>query len=890
MRYFSFKPFVTLTPSLIVGSIVLPVFVLPVAGQAPPAPTTNSANVKAPVGPPPAAGAKPEASKPPEKEKDINEFVKEYEKIDGLWTLYRKKKAASDSILMEVTEAQLGKLYLIQCTASTGLSQTPLNAFQGSPLGDIPFRMSMVDDSRIVFIEPNLEARAPKDKAMQRTAERGYPDTILQSFDIKARQKERNSYLIDVTDWFKSDIPDISGRFAPGPGRPSGYAFDRPYAYIDSLKSFPENIVIRSMYKLNRAGNGPGERAYPFAISYNLSALPQTDYVPRFSDIRIGYFLTSYRDISDPSNTDQGVNLIERWNLKKKDPNAPLSDPVKPIKWYMDNGIPVKYREAVKQGLLMYNKAFEEIGIKNAIVVEQMPDNADFDIADVRYNIIRWTNGNPFAIALMRANPLTGELLNAAINMDAVFAAGGASDFDGFVDPSRFFPAKSATTSENDRNGNCDYASAGLADANAGMTMAELMAPEGVPFDKEAYVRQRITQVVSHELGHCLGLRHNFIASKSYTDAQLADPVFVAKNGATSSVMDYIPFNLYALGTKDVPHFSQTVGPYDKWAVAYGYTDFGAKTSEEELPRLRQIASQTNGFGHAFQTDGMADSWDPNIARFDFTSDPLSYVSRRMQVSDNLMRTLDKRAPKSGDSFYEFTRGYARLFNYYVGATVYATRYIGGMNVSSNFKGDPGQKAPLTPVSVTDQKRALNLINQYVFAPTAFNYPKRYFSLLTPNPNNLGGEAGADAHRYPVFDTISGFQAQTLENVFASDAQNRIVNNEFRVINPSETLTLATLYRSVTGNIWSELKTNAEISGLRRSLQREHLDLLIETALGKRTGTPRDGVTLAGDQLRSLRGQIATALPNAKGEYGQPFLRECLNRIDRALGAVTVTN
>ena len=382
----------------------------------------------------------------------------------------------------------------------------------------------------------------------------------------------------------------------------------------------------------------------------------------------------------------------------------------------------------------MYNKAFEAAGFKDAIVVEQMPDKADFDIADVRYNVIRWTNGNPFAIALLRANPMTGEMLNAAINMDAVFATGGASEYDGFVTPSF---AKHAQEPDG-QNGLCEYDRQSMADMNAGMTILDLMAPDGVPFDKETYIQQRITQVVAHEMGHCLGLRHNFIASKAYTLAQLGDPAFVAENGCSSTVMDYNPFNLSALGKKGVAFYSPSIGPYDKWAITYGYADFGAKAPEDELPRLHQIASQTNLPGHLYQSDGMADDWDPNISRFDFSSDPLAYVSKRMQISDNLLRTLDTRLPKPGDSYYEFTRGFSRLLNYYTGATIYTTRYIGGMNVSNNFKGDPGEKPTIKPVSGIEQKRALNLLNQYVFAPTALNFPKRYYTMMAPEPEQPG--------------------------------------------------------------------------------------------------------------------------------------------------------
>jgi hypothetical protein len=877
----------------------------------PPAPGTNVPQppAKSPTTTPNPAQV-PTAPKPPEQDKNIDDYLKDgYDKIPGVFHLFRKKKGTNDTVLLEVSDEEMKRLYLVQATASTGLSGTRVGIFQGAPLDDIPFRMRVTDDSRILFVQPNLDYRAPGDPAMQRTTQRGFPETILGSFEIKARQKDRNSYLIDVTPWFKSDIGEFSGGLGQGVG---SYNIDPSYTYLDSIKNLPENLVIRTAFRLNRIGPVGGPRSLPFFVSYNVSILPETNYLPRIGDIRVGYFEVAFRDISDPSNYDQNVNYIKRWNIKKADPNAPLSPPVKPITFYLSNDIPEKYRDAVRQGILLHNKSFEAIGIKDAIVVEQMPDNADWDIADVRYNIIRWTQGNPFAIALFRANPVTGEILNAAINMDAVFATGGASEFDTFANPRKVPVTESGPlahlqslmqpqtpVSESDEVLNwlaakhpnasgiqCTYPAEGAADANFGMLALSLMEPEGT-FDKDAYIKQRITQVVCHEMGHCLGLRHNFVASTSYTMQQLSDPAFVKTHGVASTVMDYLPFNVSAINKKGVDYFSQTVGEYDMHAIQYGYTDFGAKTSKDELDRLKAIASEYNQPGKEYIGDGGADAYDPRVARFDLSADPLTYIEKKAQVSDALLRTLSTRLPKNGESYYEFTRQFYGLLNGYLGAVIYAPRYIGGINLSNNFKGDPGEKLPYEPVSGEQQKRALNLLNRYVFGPTAFNYPKANYLKFQPNPNNLGSEVSADARIYPIYDSLSDFQQRILVTLFIPSTQDRLVNNEFRSM---DTLTLASLYRTVSSNIWSELTTGQEITGLRRDLQRTDLDLLIATALEKLPGVPRDGVTLAWEQLRTLRAQITTALPKAPGEYGKAHLTDCLQRINRAFNAQTLTS
>ncbi|GAB4467630.1 MAG: zinc-dependent metalloprotease [Armatimonadaceae bacterium] len=842
--------------------------------------------------------------KKPEKPKTIDELVKDFEKIEGVFTFYRKVENGKDTLYMEVPETALNKMYLLQATASTGLASTRFGYFQGEPLGDIAIELRRAGEDKIVIVEPVLSHRADNAE-MKRTIERGIPVTILHTADIKAQQEERKSFLIDANEFFKTDIPEFSAGLGTGPG---SLTLDGRFTYIDSLKVFPENAVIRTMYKLNRVGpaNLGGPRAVPFAVSYNLSAIKESSYKPRVADPRVGYFLTTYKNISDNANYDQNVSLIQRWNLEKADPNAPLSPPKKPLVWYMSNDIPLKYRDAVKRGLLMYNKAFEKVGIKDAIEVRQMPDDADWDIADVRYNIIRWTEGNPFAIALFRAHPVTGEILNAAINMDGVFATGGALDFDITIDPASYFPQPHLNEANHEGHEHsptgerkpgtgakrshdtryCTLQKESLHNFRFGMTAVEMLAPVG-SFDKEKYIEQYVTEVVAHEMGHCLGLRHNFIASTQFDANQLKDPKIVAAGGIGGTVMEYSPFNIFALKQKGVDYYAQTVGTYDIWAIQYGYMPIDAPTPEAELAILRKHASKTNMPGHAYRSDGLANSYDPRVSTFDLGKNPLDYVSRVMDVSNYLLKTLDSRLPKAGQSYFEFTRSFNNLLSSYFGATRYATQHLGGIEFSDNFKGDPGEVMPITPVDGKRQKQALDLLNRYIFSAGAFNYPKAHYAKLAPNPN-AGYEASAFNRRYPVFDSISNFQQQAVRQVFSSDTLTRMVNNEFRSPANTDLLTIPTLFRSVGGEVWSELATGQEITALRRNLQRAHVDQLISIVKAPTGFYPRDAVTLAWDQLRTIKARCDAALPKAKGEYGKPHLSETAMRIERVLDAETV--
>ena len=878
-----------------------------------------------------AAAAKPDEKKPEEKKeqkpKNIDETVKDFQKIEGLFTFYRQKKDNKDTLYMEVPEEKLGKMFLLQATASTGLGGTSVGIFQGAPLDDIPVEMKVVDDSRVLFLRPNLDARAPRDKAMRYSLEKGTPPVILFSAEIKARQPERKAVLIDAGAFFKSDVADLGAALTPPPmlaGRASGMAMDPTFTYIDSLKVFPENFVVRSVYKLNRTGPPSGPKAVPFAVSYNFSALPETSYRPRIADARVGYFLTSYNDRSENAKYDTNVNFIQRWNLEKADPSAPLSPPKKAITFWIDRSVPAKYRPAVRDGLLMYNKAFEKVGIKDAIVVKEVPDDADWDIADVRYNIIRWTDGYGFAIALFRAHPVTGEILNAAINMDGNFVTGGVLDWDITVDgraaarrfadralrrPERAaaaglayephdhaaevaLPWLAARTGSDPRF--CTHQRDAALNFRFGQTALEMLsatssAAAGV-MDRERFVNQYVSEVVAHEMGHCLGLRHNFIASTQFTPAQLKDPNVVGRSGIGSTVMDYNPFNIFALRQRNVDFYSQTVGSYDFFAIDYGYRFTDARTPEAELPALRKLASQTSKPGLTYMSDGTADNYDPRISRFDLGADPLAYAERTMSVSRYLMRTLPERKPKNGESYYEYTRSFSNLLSSYFGGTLSLTRYLGGAHLSESRKGDPGGKLPLTPIAAADQKRALNLLNQYVFSPGAYSFPKKNLMLLGANPNTPNFEPTATQRLFPIYDTFAAFQQIALDEVFWSPNLTRMANLEYKAEKPGDTLSLASLFRSVRGAVWSELSTGAEITPLRRDLQRYHLDLLIGMVKGPRPDLPRDAVTLAWEQLRAVRASAAAATPTAKGEYGKPHLAEVTLRIDRVLNAPTLVN
>lgn len=840
--------------------------------------------------------AAPDVKPEPKKDKTIDEVVKDYEKLPGLYTLYRKKESGRETIYMELKESQLNQLILIQATASTGNGKT---VSAGDPLVDIPVKFVRMPDEKIYMITPNTDYRADAASPIGRSIKRSFPDGYVDTYKVEARQESRKSLLINISEVFKGDLFMVGQAIAMGtsPGSVGGapYGMDREKTYIAEIKNFPENMVFETAYHFMGGARGgldtlADPRSMPIRVIYNVSPLPDTGYKPRAADSRIGYFLTEYQSFDDDNKLDPNIRFINRWNLRKANPAAAMSPPNKQIVFWLDNAIPAEYRDAVKQGILLWNKAFEKIGIKDAIAVNQMPDKPDWDSADLRYNVVHWISSPSlaYAVAHPRMNPLTGEILNAGINVDGNFTRAIKIERDDQVDPVACWldptPELRANSIDPRR---CQFGTGMMEQAWFGHMALDMLQGGGI--DDKAYVNAYLREVVAHEMGHILGLRHNFIASTYHTDAELTDGKLIAETGTTASLMDYTPFNIFALKHKGVDFFSSTVGPYDMWAIEYGYTDTSGMSPKAEQSKLQSIASLCNLPGHAYETDELADSWDPNVVRFDLAKDPMSYWSKRLEVSRYMMLHLGERLPKNGASYHEFTRAYLEMLGIYSSSASYASHYIGGLYVNRNHKGDVGQKPTLVPIGGIEQRKALQLLNTFIFSANAFDIPRSYFTMLADDPfapmtiqTFLAGPS-----TYPVLDQISSIQKAALNRVFSASVLARVVNNEYKVGPAGQPLTLEALFNSTRSAIWSDLDSKAvgNIGPLHRQLQKAHLDTLIGMFLAPTSGLPDDAKLLAWNDLRTLQTKVKAAKSSSQDTYTRLHLEQASMLIGRALEA-----
>ncbi len=626
------------------------------------------------------------------------------------------------------------------------------------------------------------------------------------------------------------------------------------------------------------------------------NGLISKDYRPRLADPRVGFFVngqlsagrTGFETFDDDAAADPRVVYINRWNLQKKNPAAKISEPIKAITFYLDTSIPLLYRGAVREGILSWNRAFEPLGFKGAIVVKDAPVN-DWDTADMRFNTIRWVASPPsgtgaYAVALLRENPLTGEIINAGINVNSNFVRVAYQEKQEVINPLDDV-RKAQTPFAESRIGESEIGHAFHGEAceldgewlrNASLAR-EAAQVAGFPLDNKKYVNQLLRGVVAHEFGHILGLRHNFVASTFLTPAQLKNSVVTKNEGVSASVMDYVGFNAFGLKS-GAALFSSGPGRYDKWAISYGYTPIDATSTQGEKPALKRIAARTNEPGLAYQSDELADDYDPTIVRYDLSSDPLAYVERSFDETRELLRTLGARKPKVGETYASFTRRLRSLIRVNGRDASIAARYIGGAINRRVVRGDRGEKIPFSPVPLAQQRRALEILNRRIFAPGAFVIPAAYLRQTAADPYDFS-DAAADA-AFPIREDISRVRSGVLFTIFDPVRLTRIANTSWKF--PAQTLGFPELFATVRRGVWGTLGAKSQFSAQQRDLARAHLRILTDISVEKRPA-PADAKLVAFSELQTLKKQLSGPRETSPDALTRLFFADTLRRINAAL-------
>ena len=884
--------------------------------QAPPAPQGNGpATIPAAPVPQPDPSAAPDF--PP-----AQEVLKGFEKVvstaDGRRSFYTLWSRAKDQqIYAELPKEFAGQRHYLALTVASG------DEYAGLQAGDMYFYWKPYG-KRIAMVTPELDIRSTGDKASQDSIKRLFTDKVVLDLPILSIVPNGGP-LIDLDELIVGHAEKFFGREAAG--------MNKGIYKIKTAKAFPNNVEI--------AVELPAAGGKLRTFHYSFSLIPEnTGYQPRLADERVGFFTTSYTDFGKFTPEETKMRFINRWHLEKADPSLKLSPPKTPIIFYVEHTTPIRYRRWVKQGIEMWNKAFEKVGLVDAVQVyfqdATTGEHMEKDPEDVNYNFIRWlSNGAGTAIGPSRTHPLTGQILDADIvltdgwirhwwrqyndivpqlamegagpellawlhenpNWDPRVRLAAPEKRASLVDQMKREPipalgghALAAARNAGPLVGRNEFDGLALIDMAMATEAAEPSPGDqmidGIP---EKFIGPLLADLTVHEVGHTLGLRHNFKGSSIYTFKEINSDAVKGKKPFASSVMDYIPINVVA--QKDVPQGDYgmiTVGPYDEWAIEYGYS------FEKDL---KPILAKNTQPELMYATDEDTGGPDPRATRYDFAKDPISYAENQMTlVRQHRSKLLDKFV-KDGDSWSKARRGYQLTLQTQVRSVMMMANWLGGSFTSRSRKGDANALPPVEPVPAATQREALKFVLANTFPDDAYGLSPNLLKFLTAD-KWWDMENNFEEPNWPVHDRVLGIQASAMTAVLNPVTLSRIYDNEFRTAADQDTLTLPEVLNTVRAASWSELDNvdankkysdrQPLISSLRRNLQREHVDRLIDLANNKLGSAPaaKPISDLAATQLTELRDKLNAAAGNANMDnYTRSHLRENAARITKMLEA-----
>lgn len=780
--------------------------------------------------PPVVADTTKKTPPPPPAKPTVQEKTKSSKKHEGLFTLYQD--TATGSVQLYIKKNQLGQEYLYQSFSMGG--PTELFLHQNMIRATIPFKVEKSFD-KLEFKEMNTNFFYDKNNAVSKAADVDVSEAVILAEKIVV--EDSLGYLIAADGLLLSDKLDPVKPMMP-PGLPPGMFFNLgglnpSKSKYGIVRSFPNNtdVLVELAYDNPMPFNGGGKditdaRYVRVKMQHSFIELPKNDFRARRDDPRVGYFGSEVDDLTSLSPTPY-KDIINRWDLKKKDPNAALSEPVEPIVWWIENTTPVELRPVIKEAGEKWNEAFEAAGFKNAVVMKIMPDDADWDPADIRYNVIRWvSSANPpyGAIGPSFTNPRTGQILGADITVEWRTGAGSPVQDDlfngGLSSLSVALPWENPAAAVEATHNHGQFAIAGkkhymncAIGAELSMqfqtgltTIATLDDEDRQTAEVRELHKQFLYYLILHEMGHTLGLNHNMKASQMLSPAEAHDLSITRKIGLQGSVMDYPSLNVNSNRAKQGDYYTTKVGPYDVWAIQYGYTPFSAA---EEEASLTKILSRSNDPQLAFGNDAddmrsPGKAIDPRVMIMDMSSDMVAYAEDRLKLVNTMLPKLPSRFSKPDQSYAELRSRYYQLMGQRAQMVNAVSRYIGGVYVDRSFPGQKSTTKPFTPVPVAYQKKAMALLNTYLFAPNAFAADASLFPYLQMQRRGFGFFNGTEDVKPQ--NTIVSIQLSTLAHILHPVTMSRINNsglygNTYSVADVMSDLVKAVFQADLGGNV-----------------------------------------------------------------------------------------
>lgn len=762
------------------------------AVPAPPAMSADSAKTKKPAG--------------------IGDKVKSSKKIEGLFTLYQD--TATGSVQLYVKKSQLGKEFIYQSFSISGPTQFFLN--QSMHRVTFVFSVQKAYD-KIEFARVNTSFYYDEKNPVSKTKDVDKPEAVFLA--EKTVGEDSAGYLIPADGFFISEKMDAV-KPASIPGMPMGLSFtlgglNPMKSKYSSIRSFPGNtdVVVDLAYDNPGAivSGGPDitdPRYVRVKIQHSLIEMPSNNFRPRMDDPRVGYFMQQVTDQTSISPVPYR-DMINRWNLEKKDPSAAVSEPVEPIVYWVENTTPLEYRQTIVEAGLKWNAAFEKAGFKNAVQMKIMPDNADWDPADIRYNVIRWvSSAQPAygAIGPSFVNPKTGQILGADITVEWFSGSATPINDELFSGPSasQAAPEFSIPGMDNNHYANCTMAQELKAQLMTGMTIADIN--EAGPAEIKEMHKQFLLYLIMHEMGHTLGLNHNMKSSQMLSPAELNNKEITRKIGLIGSVMDYPAINISPDKSKQGDYYTTVTGPYDSWAIEYGYTPF---SPAEEESGLRKILSRSTDPQLAFGNDGddmrsPGKAMDPRVNVNDLSNDAIGYAEDRLKLVNTIMGKLLQKYSKPNQSYAELRARYGALQGQRNSMISAVSRYVGGIYIDRSTPDQHSGNKPYTPVPLATQKKAIDILSKYVFAPNAFEADSQVFPYLQPQRRGFNQNGSGDDYR--ITSVVLNQQGAAVAHILHPATLQRITNsrlygNQYSVADVMNDLLKACFDADLKGNV-----------------------------------------------------------------------------------------
>ncbi|HEV3158187.1 MAG TPA: zinc-dependent metalloprotease [Candidatus Baltobacteraceae bacterium] len=854
---------------------------------------------------------------PPRKVSDLTAtaFKNGAERQAGLFTLWRR----NGNVYLELRPEQLKHEYLEEIVPANGLGGFGLHAGQVFPgeVGGQEARIVRFEQAgpAIAMVWPDNRFVAQEDTPLAAAVKASTADSVETMLPIAVHEKD-GGLIVDL----KPLLGDLLGlgnelsESVRNPFNPLGaYHLDPERTSFGPSKAFPKNVLIeaeQSFASLNpdTIDTVIDPHFVRIGVKYNLADLPtDPSYVPRLVDDRIGFWSDPHLRFDHPELYDNRLEYAVRWDVRASDPSKPISPAEHPIIYTIGKTVPVEYRQAIRDGLLEWNKAFEQIGISDAIEVQDQPDDPNFDPDDLRYNVVRWVtdaHSGFGAEAQPVWDPRTGEIFRGGILLDSNLVRYGAFARYDFLltptsNPNTIVPLTPARRSANGLEDEAAYGRGAHEQFFFGGLALALMNGHNLRTPPPEFVHDYLKMVVLHEVGHNFGLGHNFIAHHAFTTAELQSKIFTRFNGITSSVMEYAPINLWPKGTPQGEYFQTTLGPYDYFAIRWGYAPIlGAKSSDDELPTLHRWASEANQPRYLFAGDEDA-QWDghavdPRVQQFMLSNDEIGWCATRADLASSLLRTLDRRFPAEQEPWEIERQAFATLVSQQASCTTAMSHYLGGEFLSRARRGDPDAPAPLTPVSRAQERRAFDLLDRYVFSPNAWTYsPQTLRRLVYTEYEPLLDFTYPPIPRHDISlgSLAAIYQNRALEYMFSPTVLARIADLPSKAA-PNSTISLADVFSWTQNSVYGDIFARQPIKGeVRRNLQRRYTRLLVELAMNPQSETPYDAQALARHELTDLARRLHDELTRNQADLQTRAHLEAMNvDVDRALNATQTIN